>query len=156
MLLGTCLRMLATLPPYQACLQPRTKFWLVFAAICFSFKKIIFTPILGWPAMGRELHAVGYMSAHARHAAGLRGAPPAAHQVLARLRRHLLFLKKIIFTPILGWTAMGRELHAVGYVSAHARHAAGLRGAPPAAHQVLARLRRHLLFLKKKSFSRQF
>ncbi len=32
MLLGTCLRMLATLPPYEASLLPRTKFWLVFAA----------------------------------------------------------------------------------------------------------------------------
>ncbi len=32
MLLGTCLRMLATLPPYEARLMPRTKFWLVFAA----------------------------------------------------------------------------------------------------------------------------
>ncbi len=38
MLLGTCLRMLATLPPYEARLLPRTKFWLVFAAICFSLK----------------------------------------------------------------------------------------------------------------------
>ncbi len=32
MLVGTCLRMLATLPPYEARLLPRTKFWLVFAA----------------------------------------------------------------------------------------------------------------------------
>ncbi len=32
MLLGTCLRMLATLPPYEGRLAPRTKFWLVFAA----------------------------------------------------------------------------------------------------------------------------
>ncbi len=41
MLLGTCLRMLATLPPYEARLLPRTKFWLVFAAILL-FLKILF------------------------------------------------------------------------------------------------------------------
>ena len=88
MLVGTCLRMLATLPPYEAHLLPRSKFWLVFAAICFSLKKSVFhVKILGWPAMGRELHAAGDVSAHARYAAALRGAPPAAHQVLARLCR---------------------------------------------------------------------
>jgi hypothetical protein len=87
MLLGTCLRMLATLPPYEARLRPRTKFWLVFAAICFSLKKIFFHVILGWTAVGRKLYAVGDITAHARHAAVLRGAPSAAHQVLARLRR---------------------------------------------------------------------
>jgi hypothetical protein len=106
--------------------------------------------------MGRKLHAAGYVSAHARHASAIRGAPPAAHQVLAGLCRHLLFLKKIIFTPILGWAAMGRELDAVGDVSAHARHPAALRGTPPVAHQILARPRRHLLFLKKNLFSCHF
>jgi hypothetical protein len=89
-----CLRMLATLPAYEARLQPRTKFWLVFAAICFSLKKIFFHVILDWTAVGRKLYAVGDITAHARHAAVLRGAPPAAHQVLARLCCHLLFLKK--------------------------------------------------------------
>jgi hypothetical protein len=97
--------------------------------------------------MGPELYAAGDVSAHARHAAALRDAPPAAHQVLARLCRHLLFLKKIIFTPILCWPAMGRKLHAVGDVSAHNRHAAALQGVPPAANEVLARLRCHLLIL---------
>jgi hypothetical protein len=76
--------------------------------------------------------------------------------ILQRISFFLYEKKNFFHVKILGRTAMGRKLHAGGYVSAHARYAAALQGTPPAAHQVLARLCRHLLSLKKKSFSRQF